>query len=57
MLGDVGMVELALSLLLLIGATFLLRIAAGRIFRVAMLMYGKEPSLAELRTWAFAKDR
>jgi ABC-2 type transport system permease protein len=52
---EVGALELALSLGLLVGAIMLLRIAAGRIFRIAMLMYGKEPTWAELRRWSLGK--
>lgn len=52
---DVAVVEIALSLLLLAGSIVLLRTAAGRIFRMAMLMYGKEPSWAEMRRWILQK--
>lgn len=48
---DVGVVEVTLSIGLLVGATILLRIAAGRIFSAAMMMYGKEPSWVEMRRW------
>jgi ABC-2 type transport system permease protein len=53
LLTPVPPLELALSLALLLGAVVLLRLAAGRVFRIAMLMYGKEPSWAEVRRWAF----
>lgn len=43
--------ELVLSLGLLVAATLLLRIVAGRVFSAAMLMYGKEPSWKEMRRW------
>ena len=52
---DVAVVEIALSLLLLAGSIVLLRTVAGRIFRMAMLMYGKEPSWAEMRRWILQK--
>jgi hypothetical protein len=40
-----------LSIVLLAAGVFALRIAAGRVFRLAMLMYGKEPSWSEVRHW------
>ncbi len=43
--------EATLSTALLIGAIFLLRRFAGRVFRLGMLMYGKEPSWGEVRRW------
>lgn len=52
---DVGWFEVGLSLLLLAVSIVLLRTAAGRIFRMAMLMYGKEPEWAEMRRWIFQK--
>ena len=52
---DVGMIEITVSLLLLAWSIVLLRTAAGRIFRTAMLMYGKEPSWAEMRRWIFQR--
>lgn len=51
-LTDVPVWELLLSALLLIGAILLARRAAGKVFSVAMLMYGKEPSWSEMRRWA-----
>jgi ABC-2 type transport system permease protein len=44
--------EIALSLVLLLAATWWMRLAAGRIFRSAMLMYGKEAGWAEMLRWA-----
>jgi ABC-2 type transport system permease protein len=48
---DVAAWEPALALLLLAGAIWLMRRAAGKVFRLGMLMYGKEPSWAEVRRW------
>lgn len=43
--------EILCSLLLLGGALWLMRVAAARVFRLGMLMYGKEPTPRELWTW------
>lgn len=48
---EVAAAELLLSVGLLIAATIVLRIAAGKVFSAAMLMYGKEPSWREMRRW------
>ncbi len=48
--------EILLSLALLAAGAMILRIAAGRIFRLAMLMYGKEPTWAEMKRWALQRD-
>lgn len=55
MTSDVATIEIAVSLLLLAAGIVLLRTVAGRIFRMAMLMYGKEPSWAEMRRWIFQR--
>ncbi len=52
MAGEVSAWEVVASLLLLAAGAWLLRIAAGRVLRIGMLMYGKEPSWAEVRRWA-----
>ena len=44
--------EIVLSIALLAAATWWMRLAAGRIFRFGMLMYGKEASWSEMRRWA-----
>lgn len=46
--------EIGASLALLAGGVLLLRWVAGRVFRVAMLMYGKEPTWGEVRRWILA---
>lgn len=51
LLTDVSPFETLAALALLIIAVLALRIAAGRVFRTAMLMYGKEPTWAEVRRW------
>jgi ABC-2 type transport system permease protein len=43
--------EAALAALLLAASAVALRRAAGRVFRLGMLMYGKEPTWAEVRRW------
>jgi len=50
-LTEVSIWEIGLSLVLLLVATWFMRLLAGRIFRIGMLMYGKEPSLKELLRW------
>lgn len=44
--------EIVLSALLLLAGALAARRAAGKVFAVAMLMYGKEPSWGEIRKWA-----
>ena len=51
LLADVPAWEVVLSIVLLTGAVWLLRRAAGRIFHLGMLMYGKEPTWGEVRRW------
>jgi len=48
---DVAAWEIGLATLLLVLASFALRSIAGRIFALGVLMYGKEPSWAEVRRW------
>lgn len=51
-LTDVPVWELVVSAALLVVGALLARRAAGRVFSVAMLMYGKEASWGEIRRWA-----
>lgn len=44
--------EIILSALLLGGSIYVLRVFAGKIFGLSMLMYGKEPTLRELIRWS-----
>ncbi|MDG5765877.1 ABC transporter permease [Balneolales bacterium ANBcel1] len=50
-LTDVAFWEPILALVLLVATVWLFRKAAGRIFAVAMLIYGKEPGLREMYYW------
>jgi ABC-2 type transport system permease protein len=45
-------VEIIASIVLLVVATYVMMIVAGRIFRVAILATGKRPSLREVLAWA-----
>jgi ABC-2 type transport system permease protein len=51
LLVDVPWWEIGLSMTLLVAAVLGLRRVAGRVFEVGMLMYGKEPTWAEVRRW------
>lgn len=48
---EVAAWEILVAVGLLVGSIWALRWTAGKIFRVAMLMYGKEPGLAEIGRW------
>ncbi|MBC8527345.1 MAG: ABC transporter permease [Candidatus Cloacimonetes bacterium] len=50
-LTQVPFIEIVLSLILLVLSTWYLRKAAGKIFSVSILMYGKEPSWKEIFRW------
>lgn len=52
---DAPLWQLVLSLVLLYGSAFGLIWAAGKIYRVGILMYGKKPSLKEMCRWMFYK--
>lgn len=49
--GNVHPVELGGAVALLVASALAMRRAAGKIFGLAMLMYGKEPSLREMVRW------
>jgi ABC-2 type transport system permease protein len=54
-LGAVAAWELSLGVVVLAGSFWFMRIAAGRVFRMGMLMYGKDMTLPELIRWARVK--
>ena len=47
--------ELVAGALILLASTYFCMIAAGRIFKIGILVYGKRPSLKELMRWARKK--
>lgn len=47
--------ELVAGALILLASTYFCMIAAGRIFKIGILVYGKRPSLKELMRWATKK--
>jgi ABC-2 type transport system permease protein len=51
-LSDPGVVEAGCSLAMLVGAVWVMRRMAGRIFQLGILLYGKEPTLQEMIRWA-----
>jgi ABC-2 type transport system permease protein len=51
-LTEVAWWEVAVALLLLALSTWFFRSASGKIFRLGMLMHGKEPSFKEMLRWA-----
>ena len=55
-LGEVAWWEYVLCVALLAGGIWLLRKAAGTVFGLGMLMYGKEPSWAEVWRWVRARS-
>jgi ABC-2 type transport system permease protein len=54
-IGAVQPWEIAVALVLLIAGCWLMRRFAGRVFRMGMLMYGKDTTLPELIRWARVK--
>ena len=50
-LTEVPLWEKLLAIALLVAGAFIARRVAGKVFSIAMLMYGKEPSWGEMRRW------
>ncbi len=51
-LTEVTPLEIILALLLLAFSIWLMRLIAGKVFQLGILMYGKEPSFREILHWA-----
>ncbi len=51
-IGSIVWWEPVVAIALLGGATWVMRLVAGRIFRTSLLLYGKEPSWVEVWRWA-----
>lgn len=52
LMAEVAFWEVPLALVLVVATIWIFRRAAGKIFAVGMLMYGKEPSVREIWRWA-----
>jgi ABC-2 type transport system permease protein len=50
--GSVPFWQVALSIVLLMGSTWLVFRAAAKVFRIGILMYGKRPTIPEILKWA-----
>jgi ABC-2 type transport system permease protein len=50
--GSVPPWQVALSLVLLVGSTWLVFRGAAKVFRIGILMYGKRPTIPEILRWA-----
>jgi ABC-2 type transport system permease protein len=50
-IGPIPLWELLISTFIMIASIYLTVIAAGKVFRVGILSYGKRPSLKEIITW------
>lgn len=55
-LTEVAFIEVFLSIAILILTTWYIRKAAGKIFAISILMYGKEPSWKEISKWIKEKQ-
>lgn len=51
-----GVLEVAVSVVLLAGTIWFVRRLAGRIFEIGMLMYGTEPTMHEMLRWASSRS-
>ncbi len=50
-LSTISFFEIVAAVVLMLGAIWACRRAAGRIFEIGMLMYGKEPTWKEIGKW------
>jgi ABC-2 type transport system permease protein len=55
-LADVPSRQIVVSIGVLSLTTVACLLAAGRVYRTALLMYGKRPTLAEITRWMWAAD-
>ncbi|MCU0718534.1 MAG: ABC transporter permease, partial [Pirellula sp.] len=54
-LGEVHMLEVLLSVVMLAAGVYFMRVMAGRVFAAGIMLYGKEPQWVDIIKWALTR--